>query len=235
MSLAQISIAGPITEELARGVCTRLDSAREYYHYPEVVLRISSPGGELLGMELILRGIDRCHLAGVAVRTVCEGPVASAGAVIASAGSPGLREAESHARLLYHEPRYLTPEGAHHTAGRLTSIASSLSDTTERMLEALLHCASSRRGARGPVIRTANLTSRLRDLLRNGSSGEETLSLREAYLRLLRMDAWITPEEACAFHLLDRCVPPLRSRLVREFDSASSDVESPTPTKEVLK
>ena len=229
-SMSEIIIAEPITEELARSICFGMWSAWSYYHFDEITLRLSSPGGELLGMERVLREIDRCLLEGMVVRTVCDGPVASAAAVIASAGSPGYREAWPHARLLYHEPRYMAGTGMHHTAGGLNSLASTLGRSTDQMLERLLGRVSTADPVTDSGLRADDLPTHVRNQLQRSSGNGEEWSLREAYTQLLRLDMWLTPEEACALRLLDRCrpdptldvSPPLRGEIVRPVPSPVS-------------
>ena len=206
MTMADIMISGTITESSAFDVCARIGDAWKYYRYDEVTLRISSPGGDTVGMSRILREIDRCQRQGITVRTLCVGPVASAAAVIASAGSLGHRDAWSEARLLYHEPRAMGRRLLH-TADALIDLAGDLGATQERMLEGLLCRIPGSASGPGPTVDLRELPQRLRGVLREARASDGPMSLRDAYALLLRLDIWITPEEACALRLLDRCLP----------------------------
>lgn len=206
-SMADITVAGPITEEMARRLCEQIRTAWRYYHFDEVALYISSPGGEVIGMEKILREIDQCRRKGIAVRTIADGLVASAAAMIASAGSPGLREATPDARLLYHEPRYSGCADSHHTADHLNSLASSLQHATHRMLDGLVCQTRSSDGGSGPMLATRDLPARIAHLFGGEGDPDEVLPLRDIYTRILQLEVWLAPEEALALHLIDRCRP----------------------------
>jgi ATP-dependent protease ClpP protease subunit len=202
-SLAHIPITGPITDERARDVCAAIDQAWNYYQYRELTIILSSEGGALSAMDRVLRAIDSCQAHGIVVRTVCDGAVASAAAVIASASTPGRREATSHARLLYHEPRVALGEAAH-AQGALEAMASALSLSADRVIETLVSRAPS--GSDEPDIALTEIPAPLRSLMRDGT-GTDTATLRDVYRHLLRLDMWLTPTEACRLRLVDRCVP----------------------------
>lgn len=183
-----------------------------------------------MGMERILREIEDCQREGVLVRTIAEGPVASAAAVIASAGSPGMREATPDARLLYHEPRYWGGSDTQHTAGHLTALLSTLSESTERMLANLLSRAQSQGDGSDPVLESHELPDALRDTLRyelqDGRDPTEPLPLRAVYTRLLHLDLWLTPKDACGLRLLDRCQRESRMLRLAGLDSPSQQSRS---------
>lgn len=232
MSLDEIVVGCPITDDLGRKVSAQMRSAWSYYHFPEVTLRLSSPGGELLGMERILDEIGECRSEGVRVRTICDGPVASAAAIIASAGSPGMREASPQARLLYHEPRYRALGDMPHTESRLYSLASGLNHATERMLENLLGQLDATASETEVMLSPENLSDRLATQFAQAHHGDGPWPLREAYRTLFRLELWISPEEACALRLLDHCtrrrLPPYRAEGGRR-PVGDCTVNSPDP------
>lgn len=86
-----------------------LDNFFDYYKYEEIELRIKSPGGRVSAMNVLIDKINYYIDRGKRIRTRGIGTVASAAAVILTAGSIGFRSVEKYTRILYHSPRvYMT-------------------------------------------------------------------------------------------------------------------------------
>jgi ATP-dependent Clp protease protease subunit len=97
-----VMLTGEVTDASAALVCAQLlvlasdDTCRD-----PVVLMINSPGGSV---EAGFAIYDTMQTLGLDVATVCSGLAASMGQFLLCAGTPGLRYAHKHSKVLMHQP-----------------------------------------------------------------------------------------------------------------------------------
>jgi ATP-dependent protease ClpP protease subunit len=196
-----IPVVGTLTVESALGIAADLRAAAAYYRYDEVEVLISSPGGDLAALDVILW--ELCDLRvthGVRIRTRAQGDVASAGALLLALGDVGARAVSPSTRVLLHEPRVHLGAGGHAqpwTEGDLTAVAHALGVAASRVLTDLAAHVWAGAPARGGLA------------LRLPGTEHEThvtseADLRAVYAGLLRGERWLSAEQARGLGLVDR-------------------------------
>lgn len=138
----QLEINAEIGEALALGIEKGLNQLFEYYQYDRVLLRINSPGGQLVGLAHILQSIEHWRRQGKKIRTEATFLAGSAGALLLSLGEVAKDEGMSrtvqrHTTLLYHHCRINGASSAI-TAGSAEQIAVRLNRTDLGLIKNLV-------------------------------------------------------------------------------------------------
>jgi ATP-dependent Clp protease protease subunit len=96
-----VFIGTPIDDDVANIVTAQLLYLESEDPDKEITLYLNSPGGIITSGLAIY---DTMQYVRCPVATVCLGQAASMGAVLLAAGSPGLRRALPHSRIMIHQP-----------------------------------------------------------------------------------------------------------------------------------
>ena len=95
----ELSVTGPVTQDMAFDVCQQLLQLEHTDPEAEVTLYVASPGGSVsAGLAIV----DAMRTIACPVRTVCLDTAASMGAIIFVSGDR--REMFPHAELMIHDP-----------------------------------------------------------------------------------------------------------------------------------
>lgn len=140
---------GPITEEGADELQQVAQTCLDYYHYDQLDLGWTSPGGSVVGMRRIMGSMQAWRRRGVRVRTQAHRMACSAAAVLLSLGDWGRRSAQPHAELLYHRVGVLTRDWQRVTEADAWRMRTQLKRLDEDMVQTLLGHALSHVGAEG--------------------------------------------------------------------------------------
>jgi hypothetical protein len=134
---ATLEYCGPISREGALALAGRLEPLFGYYQYSKVILRLESPGGEVEGLDYLLRVLSQYAKQGKRVETQSTFMCASAAAVLLSAGHFGTRRVCSQTHLLFHSSR-LQGANIEWTAASSTMLTNALLSVDRKITEALL-------------------------------------------------------------------------------------------------
>ena len=91
----------PIDDQVAAAICLQLIWLEFKNADRAINLYINSPGGDITALFAIY---DTMQYVKNDISVVCLGQAASAAAVLLSAGTPGLRYALPHSRIMLHQP-----------------------------------------------------------------------------------------------------------------------------------
>ncbi len=95
-----ILLGSPIDDHIASLVCAQLLFLESENPEKEINLYINSPGGSVTaGMAIY----DTMQYISAPVATLCLGQAASMGALLLTAGAPGMRYALPHSRIMIHQ------------------------------------------------------------------------------------------------------------------------------------
>ena len=129
----RIDISGEFTEALALGIEQALAKLFGYYQYERVVLRINSPGGQLMGLTHIVQCVEYWRSQGREIHTEASFQAASAAALLLVLGEVGSRTVQRYTTVLFHHTRIGGSSSAI-TAGSANQIASILRRTDHGLL-----------------------------------------------------------------------------------------------------
>ncbi len=96
-----VFLGTPIDDHVANTVCAQLLYLEYKNADKDISLYINSPGGDITALFAIY---DTMQYVKNDISVVCLGQAASAAAVLLSAGTPGLRYALPHSRIMLHQP-----------------------------------------------------------------------------------------------------------------------------------
>lgn len=245
---ATLSIAGELTDEGATRAVREVDRLAAQCFYPEVVIEITSDGGQVQALDHLLDALDRWSRDGPRIVTRVPMRAASAAAMLASAGAE--REAAFHAVLNYHgsridSPSIVTRQGAaaigayldrtdHGMVQRLASriqgaaepdtppekAAECLSEPDAAILEGLL---KPHRPASGPL----ESVRAVRGLRADCRAGGDSAPVEDMLRRLFEADLMISAHLALELGLIDRVLPQGGSPDERAEAAADSALRVP--------
>ncbi len=138
-----VDFAEPLTSQSCINLVDRIRRLRDDYFYSEVQLRLSSPGGEVVGLEYYLEAVSELREGGFRIDTHGVARVSSGGALMLSMGDE--RTAHPKCLLNFHAGRL--PDGVDGalTAAGAASIADSLNSVDHKLIALLAE-----RAARSP-------------------------------------------------------------------------------------
>jgi ATP-dependent protease ClpP protease subunit len=123
-----IEIAGELDESAALATERAMNKLFAYFQYEGIVLRINSPGGQLVSLSHILQFVEHWRSRGREVHTEATFQAASAAALLLALGEVGTRTVQRHTSVLFHHTR-VAGAGSAITAGSADQIASVLRRT----------------------------------------------------------------------------------------------------------
>ena len=123
-----VEISGELDENAALATEKALKKLFSYFQYERVVLRINSPGGQLVSLSHILQCVDHWRTCGREVQTTATFQAASAAALLLALGEIGTRTVQRHTSVHFHHTR-IAGAGSPITAGSAGQIASVLRRT----------------------------------------------------------------------------------------------------------
>ena len=134
---ATLGYYGPISKEGALALTRKLEHLFGYYQYNKVILGIESPGGEVDGLDYLLRVLSQHAKQGKWVETRTTFKCASAAAVLLAAGRFGSRRVGVQTQLLFHSSRM---QGAdiEWTAKSSTMLTKALLSIDRKVIDTLL-------------------------------------------------------------------------------------------------
>ena len=138
-----VNFSGELESENCIALIDRIRSLRDDLFYREVLLRISSPGGDFPALQYFVESIRDLSEGGLTITTYGVTFVGSAAAVMLSLGD--VRTAHRNCVLLYHSGRLPSVDGALTVQGAVT-IANALGSVNEATVALL-----AARAARGPA------------------------------------------------------------------------------------
>ena len=138
-----VQFSGLLEDRPCIDLVDRIKSLRQDYFFDEILLRISSPGGQLSALRYFAEAVREFQDGGLTLATHAVTIVGSAAAVMLSLGD--VRTAHSKAVLLYHTGRLPGVDGAL-TAKGATCIATALSSADDEIIDLLVA-----RAARSPA------------------------------------------------------------------------------------
>jgi ATP-dependent protease ClpP protease subunit len=134
---ATLAYCGQICKEGALALACKLEHLFGYYHYNKVVLRIESPGGQVDGLDYLLRQVSQYAKQGKWIETRTIFTCASAAAVLLAAGRFGARSVSSQTLLLFHSSR-MQSAGLEWTATNSARLTKALLNIDRKIIDALL-------------------------------------------------------------------------------------------------
>lgn len=168
----ELQINTDLAEASALGLEKMFNLFFGYYHYPRVLLRINSNGGQLVALHHILQVVERWRQEGREIRTEATFRAASAAALLLSLGEVASRRVQRHTALLYHTIR-IGGSDRQITAGSADHLASLLQSRDQMLLRQLAaHVAA---GFGGPLALAVEGRARCELLLLNRASLAEAL------------------------------------------------------------
>jgi ATP-dependent protease ClpP protease subunit len=150
-----LEINTDISEASAIEIEKHLERLFGYYHYEQVMLRINSPGGAVIGLEHILDCVQRWRNAGRSVQTLAMFRASSAAAMLMSLGEVGSRTAHRNTSLLYHHAR-VGSNAYTLTSGVADKLAAVLKGVDQGLVQRLVnHCNTGFGGGQGLAVEGA--------------------------------------------------------------------------------
>jgi ATP-dependent protease ClpP protease subunit len=143
-----VLINGPITDQLALDFSDELDVLYDYYKFETVLVRIHSPGGQILALDYMMERIDHWRAQGRKLHTQATMQAVSAAALLLSLGEVGHRYASRCSALLYHRTRFMTQASQTITATAAMEAVQELIGSDDRMMKRL--CSHLLQGFGGP-------------------------------------------------------------------------------------
>ena len=138
-----VQFSGALKDATCIGLVDRIRSLRADLFFDEILLRISSPGGQISALRYWVESMRELQDGGLTLATHAVTTVGSAAAVMLSLGD--VRTAHRKSTLLYHMGRLPGVDGAL-TAKGAKSIASALSSADDEIIDLLVA-----RAARSPA------------------------------------------------------------------------------------
>jgi hypothetical protein len=135
---ASLVYTGEMCREGALALEHQFDRLFGYFKYGRINLCIESPGGEITGLEYVLRAMDRWAEEGryVAVRSTFQ--CASAAACLLSMGEWGRRSVDRSTFLLFHCSRVQSEGQSQMTARISKQLSTTLDDLDRRLLDVIV-------------------------------------------------------------------------------------------------
>ena len=130
-----VNFSGELESENCIALIDRIRSLRNDLFYSEVLLRISSPGGDFAALQYFVESIRDLQTGGLTITTHAVTFAGSAAAVMLSLGD--VRTAHRNSVLLYHTGRIPGVDG-HLTAQGAVTIANALSSVNEATVALLV-------------------------------------------------------------------------------------------------
>ena len=96
-----VFISGEVNDEMANAIVAQLLFLQSQDPKKQINVYVNSPGGSVTAGLAIY---DTMQFVSCPIATYCIGQAASRGAVLLTAGSPGLRHALPNARIMIHQP-----------------------------------------------------------------------------------------------------------------------------------
>lgn len=175
-----VLINGPITDQLALDFCDELDSLYDYYQYETVLLRIHSPGGQILALDFMMERIDFWRAQGRKMHTKATMQAVSAAALLLSLGEVGHRYASPSSALLYHHTRFVTTSSQTVTARAAMEAVQQLIESDLRLMKRLCNHLLQGFGGTVPFAQTGiQRIQALWDVLGSHPNGEKSKWIQE--------------------------------------------------------
>ena len=135
---ATLTYTGEMCRDGALALEHQFDRLFGYFKYGRINLCIESPGGEITGLEYVLRAMDRWAEEGryVAVRSTFQ--CASAAACLLSMGEWGKRSVDRTTFLLFHCSRVQGEGNSQITARASKQLSTTLDDLDRRLLDVIV-------------------------------------------------------------------------------------------------
>lgn len=102
---AQIIFQEEVNDNSITHLIDAIDNAFNYFNYDGIELVLQSPGGSIVSMQILLDKFKKYQNEGKVLATKGYIDVASAAAIILSAGTIGERSADKYCRILHHNSR----------------------------------------------------------------------------------------------------------------------------------
>lgn len=169
-----VTLNGEITSEAVRRLVSEIRLGFDYYKFPQITLRLDSPGGEYKAMKALIDACNAYRAENLSVHVQASQQCASAAALVLAQGHWGTRTVEPDTQLLFHWVRTSFQAGQILTSDLAANLARGLSSTDDKILERLV--ASMCRGAGNETALIKTIVDRLDELLNNWNATAAGLS-----------------------------------------------------------